>query len=1043
MKLLPQHQNSFSFSTKLLLSLCSLTLIIAYMSIHVYCLAAINYDKKSSDRLALIALKNEITEDPLGILSSWNDRNNSLHFCEWTGVTCSLRHRSRVTSIDLRSQRLVGSISSHIGNLSFLKTLNLFNNSLHGEIPQQIGRLSRLTSLNLSNNSMEGEIPHNISHCSNLIHLNISGNNFLGIIPKELGYLSNLKVLRLGENNLSGEIPPSLVNLSSSLTHLDLLLEVNRLSGIVPSSLYNISLLEIFSLLDNHLHGNIPFDIGFTLPNLWYFSVAINNFTGTVPSSLSNSSRLKIIQLGHNSLVGSVPYNLSNLKSLEVLHLRSNKLGNGQANDLDFLNSLVHCRNLRWINLNENSFGGELPSSIANLTTKLDTLNFGDNQIHGSIPAGIQNLLGLTSLTLSSNQFIGGIPPGIGHLQNLGLLYLQENKFSGSLPASFGNLTQLLHLISYHNKLTGLIPSNLGDCKALQVLDLSGNRLSGRIPKRIFDLPSLSRILNLANNSFTGVLPVEVGNLKNIGEISLSNNKLSGEIPSTIGECLSLTVLRLDGNFFQGNIPPSFTFLRGLVQLSLSYNNLSGTIPNGFENIALSMFDISYNNLEGVVPKNGVFKNRSEFLFEGNTKLCGGEPDLKLPNCSVPINPNMVWKQRISKPAKVITISIVVAVLLVTLVVFSLYMYWRRNSETKTPSTTLDIGNHYMGVSYSELLEATNGFNDSTNLLGVGSFGSVYKGILGNDESKPVAVKVLHLQQRGATKSFLAECDTLGKVRHRNLLKIVTCCSSTDFQGNPFKALVFDFMVNGSLESWLHPVEVDTSDDDQLHVKNLDLERRLSIAFDIASALNYLHHDSESPIVHCDVKPSNVLLDDDYTAHVGDFGLAKFLSIPPSNSRRLNEQDASSIAIKGSIGYVSPEYGMGCEVSTHGDVYSYGILLLEMFTGKRPTDDMFKDGLNIHDFTKMHEFPERIEEVIDSRLLLELREDHNDAEIANYNISRNERRNIDRDAMRQIFASIIQIGVKCSSELPSDRCCMNEVIVDVQAVKSRFHAVGM
>ncbi|KAI3853512.1 hypothetical protein MKX03_017243 [Papaver bracteatum] len=1050
---------------KILTHQLSLILIISCMSMlamDVQCLVAVE-DNKSNDRLVLLAFKDGITQDPLGVLNTWNNDNNSLHFCRWKGVTCSLRHPNRVTVLDLDSQGLVGSISSHIGNLSFLKDLYLGNNSLNGEIPQQIGRLYRLKHLSLSHNLLMGEIPENISRCSNLIHLNITNNKLVGRIPDALGSLSNLKMMWLANNNLSGEIPTSLGNLSSlnvisldynnlegrvpstlsQLTSLEALdLNSNRFSGTVPPSLYNISSLQIFSRLGfrkppptfsamgNQLHGNIPFNIGFTLPNLIFFAVSGNNFTGTVPASFSNLSRLGVLQLQVNNLVGSVPYNLGDIESLTALLLGGNNLGYRQANDLNFLSSLINCTNLRLLIAGNNNFGGMLPSSLGNLTTNLNTLVLEKNHIYGSVPTSIMNLVGLTNLYLDENLLTGSIPPGIGSLRNLGRLNFRKNKFSGSIPSSFGNLSRLNYLVLDNNHLTGLIPSSLGNCKSLAMLDLHKNKLSGSIPKQVFELPALSYVLNLGNNLFTGSLPMEVGNLEALEGLDLSGNKLSGEIPSTIGECLSLTDLYLDGNFFQGNIPAAITFLKGLENLSLSHNNLSGVIPKGLENLTtLIELDLSYNNLEGEVPKEGVFKNSSDLSIEGNIKLCGGIPDLKLQNCSMPLNPDTKRSKTKSMSVEVIAVIIVLVILFPTLLVLLVTLYWRKKSKLKLNSTALDVGNQHMGISYNELLKATNGFNKSTNLLGVGSFGYVYKGVLLEHESKHVAVKVLHLQKKGANKSFMDECDALRKVRHRNLLKIVTCCSSIDFQGNPFKALVFEFMVNGNLENWLHPIEFHATNKHQQHVKNLNLERRLSIAVDVASALNYLHHYCQPPIAHCDLKPSNVLLDDDLIAHVGDFGLAKFLSNPSSSSRKLNEQDASSIAIKGSIGYVSPEYGIGGKVSTQGDVYSYGILLLEMFTGKRPTDDMFLDGLNIHNFCKMYVSPEHVEEIIDSRLLLDVEGEYYNSDA--------------RDTIRQILATTIKIGVKCSSELPSDRCSMSEVTAELEAVKNWFLDVVM
>ncbi|XP_012442269.2 probable LRR receptor-like serine/threonine-protein kinase At3g47570 [Gossypium raimondii] len=254
------------------------------------------------------------------------------------------------------------------------------------------------------------------------------------------------------------------------------------------------------------------------------------------------------------------------------------------------------------------------------------------------------------------------------------------------------------------------------------------------------------------------------------------------------------------------------------------------------------------------------------------------------------------------------------------------------------PSSLFDNG--CLRLSYKQLLECTHGFA-SANLIGTGSFGSVYKGVLYQHE-KPLAVKVLNLRNHGAARSFIAECEALRKIRHRNLLKIITSCSSIDYQGNEFKALVFEFMPNGSLESWLHE-QHDQS-------RYLNFAQRLDIAIDMANAIDYLHHGCETMVVHCDLKPSNVLLDDDMVAHVADFGMAKLLSTVTSN---IGSDQTSSSVIKGTIGYVAPEYGMSGSVSPEGDIYSYGIMLLEMITGRRPTCDLFHDGLSLHNFCKM------------------------------------------------------------------------------------------
>ncbi|XP_048439378.1 probable LRR receptor-like serine/threonine-protein kinase At3g47570 [Pyrus x bretschneideri] len=542
------------------------------------------------------------------------------------------------------------------------------------------------------------------------------------------------------------------------------------------------------------------------------------------------------------------------------------------------------------LGLSNNRFGGEVPKSIANLSTQLQVLAMGGNLLHGSLPNGIGNLINLIILEVSGNYLTGVVPEEIGKLEKIGQLYLGGNKFFEPIPLSLGNMTSLIELGMERNSFEGSIPPSLGNCPNLLLLSLHNNNLTSSKPKKLMELSTLSISLDLSNNFLTGSLPSEVGDLVHLTQLDVSNNKLSGDIPSTLGGCASLERLYLDDNKFKGTIPQSLKDLKGLEELDISSNNLSGQILKFIGKLgALKYLDLSYNDFEGELPKEEIFSNFSAISVLGNHRLCDGIPQLHLPAC--PENKHHSSRGLLS-PKVVIPISCALAFIIALSCFFSARSMLKKSREGLV--TSRSYKDWKLGVSYSQLVESTNGFSVD-NLIGSGSFGSVYKGVIPSDGTV-VAVKVLNLQQQGASKSFNDECKALRSVRHRNLLKIITACSSIDNHGRDFKSLVFEFMPNGSLDSWLHP-----RDEEQSPSKRLNFMQRLNIAIDVASVLDYLHNHCETSIVHCDLKPSIVLLDEDMVARVGDFGLARFL-LEASNDPSLSQTMSSQL--KGSIGYI-------------------------------------------------------------------------------------------------------------------------------------------
>ncbi|RLN33385.1 hypothetical protein C2845_PM03G31380 [Panicum miliaceum] len=994
-------------------------------------------NSSEADRQALLCFRSSISDDPGGVLESW--RSDLLDFCSWRGVTCSSTLPIRVVSLELGYDKLKGELPSCMGNLTSLVRIDLSNNDLSGSIPEEIGAMPGLQTLILANNRLTGNIPPSLGTAASLRYVNLSRNALSGVIPDSLAKVSLLRVLGLSMNKLSGEIPGTLLKNSSNLVTLDLRqnslfgsipaslgnvsslnyilladnclegsipealghilnltfldLGYNELSGNVPAMIYNISSLRYLVLSSNRLEGQVLLNTGRSLPNLESLILSSNTLSGMVPASLANMSKLQVIDLSSNFLSGSIP-SLGSLSNLSQLNLGSNML---QAENWTFLTSLTNCSRLLSLALDGNSLNGSLPKSVGNLSTNLELLNFRGNQISETIPAAISNLVNLTLLNMEQNMLSGIIPSTIGKLRNLVVLSLSKNRLSGEIPSTIGDLPQLIQLSLGDNLLSGNIPASLGQCQRLIMLNLSVNNLDGSIPSEILSISSLSLGLDLSNNNLTGMIPPEIGKLIHLVTLNVSSNKLSGEIPPGLGLCLALSSLQMEGNMLSGIIPP-LSELMSIQWMDLSGNNLSGQIPEFFGNFSfLYHLNLSYNKLEGQIPTSGIFRNNSNaVMLEGNMALCQRIAIFSLPICPTTSS----TKRKINTRMLLILTPPVTIALLSLLCVVATVMKGRTNQTYESYRETMKK------VSYGDILKATNWFSPVSKISSSHT-ASVYIGRFEFDTDL-VAIKVFHLDEQGSLNSFFTECEVLKHTRHRNLIQAITLCSTVDFENNEFKALVYEFMANGSLDMWIHPRQHQGSPR-----RVLSLGQRISIVADVASALHYLHNQLIPPMIHCDLKPSNVLLDYDMTSRIGDFGSAKFLSSSLSSSPE------GLVGASGTIGYIAPEYAMGCKISTGGDVYSFGVLLLEMLTAKRPTDKLFGNDLSLHKYVDLA-FPDKISEILDPKM-------QNKEDEILHNLH-----------MQNYIIPLVEIGLMCSVESPKDRPAMQDVCAKIVAIQEAF-----
>ncbi|XP_059632073.1 receptor kinase-like protein Xa21 [Cornus florida] len=824
------------------------------------------------------------------------------------------------------------------------------------EIPQEMSNLLHLEILVTEDVGFTGLIPSSIFNITSLQGLYLSGNRFSGVIPKEIGNLHKLEIISLNFNSLRGR---------------------------VPAMMFNISTLRGISLAGNHFSGNVPSSIGQTLPNLEGLFLASNTFTGTILDSISNASKLTTIDVANNRFTSPIPSSLGNLGRLIFLNLRGNNfIAESSSLELSFLTSLTNCKHLKALRLSENPLNRILPVSIGSLSDSLEIFRLDDCGIKGNIPSEIGNLSSLLSLFLSGNNLTGRIPTTIKGLSKLQQLHFYDNRIDGTIPEELCHLLNLGELRLSENRLFGTIPECLVNITSLRYLYLDSNGFNSGIPTTIWKLKDLLQF-NLSSNSLSGNLPQEIGGLKVATEIDLSMNKFTGDIPTTIGGLKDLISLSLAHNRLQGSIPEAFGNLVSLESLDISQNNLSGPIPESLESLLyLKHFNASFNRLRGEIPTGGPFVNFTSQSFMSNEALCGA-PRFQVRLC----DNKSLHKSKVNKMLYILLPIALIVLASAILLLMCLKSRWRRNKNPIQPESIAAVT--LERIAHHELVRATNGFSES-NLLGTGSYGSVYQGTL--TDGTVLAAKVFNLQQETAFKSFDTECEILRNIRHRNLTKVISSCSNLDF-----RALILEYMPNGNLEKWLYS-----------HNYLLDILQRLDILIDVACALDYLHHGYSTRVVHCDLKPCNVLLDEEMVAHVSDFGIAKFL------------EQGDSIALTktlATIGYIAPEYGLEGLVSTRCDVYSYGIMLMETFTRRKPIDDLFVEDLSLKGWVNQS-LPDAIIQVVDSNLLRP-EEEHYTAKV-------------------KCVSSIMELALNCSAESPQERINMKDALVALKKIKLQF-----
>lgn len=776
---------------------------------------------------------------------------------------------SRVNSITLASMGLEGQLSGDISSLSELQTIDLsYNPGLTGTLPSAIGNLNKLTSLILLGCGFTGTIPDTVGSLQQLVYLSLNSNGFSGQIPPSIGNLANLYWLDLADNQLEGTIPVS----NSTTSGLDLLVNTKH-----------------FHLGMNKLSGQIPdqiFNSNMTLIHVLFDS---NQLVGPIPSTLGLVPSLEVLRLDSNSLSGNVPSNLNNLTSLQDLYLSNNKLDGS-------LPSLSGMSSLNTLDLSNNSFNAsEIPTWLSSLSS-LTTIRLESTQLQGQVPVNIFSLPNLQTVGLKGNVLNGTLVVGSGFSNQLSLIDLQNNGISqinqtggysidiilAGNPVCNGAATTETYCIVPQSNSTSLYTTPAANC----------------VPTSCTSSDQVSSPTCRCAYPYTGVLFFRALYFSNLANstiyVALQNSLMQFFQNNQLSvDSVSLSYPRMDvSNYFLLNI---------------------SVFPYGqdrFNRTAISTIAFSFSN-QTYKPPGQYF---GPYFFRGDQYSH--------------------FADETSSAKKSVTGVIIGAaaggfVLLVLLLLAGVYAHRQKKRAERArietnPFANWDVNNktsgsipHLKGArgfSFEEVKKYTNNFSDA-NDVGSGGYGKVYSGTLSTGEL--VAIKRAQQGSLQGSLEFKTEIELLSRVHHKNVVRLLGFCYERGEQ-----MLIYEFVPNGSLHDTLSG---------KSGIK-LDWSRRLKIALGAARGLAYLHELADPPIIHRDIKSSNILLDERLNAKVADFGLSKLMGDGDIDKTHVTTQ------VKGTMGYLDPEYYMTQQLTEKSDVYSFGVTMLELVTGRRPIE---------------------------------------------------------------------------------------------------------